>query len=99
MLARILIFLWLSPIILFALWIGCSTFDWHFGLAFMTREVHDAVFAVYREAFGLTRLQILDLLLKALWLDVALLGALVAWRRRGQIASVARRFARRSMHA
>ena len=99
MLARILIVLWLSPIVLFALWIGCSTFDWHLGLPFMTRAVHDAVFAVYLEAFGLTRVQILTLLQHALWFDVAVLGALVLWRRRDQVRAVSRRFASRSMHA
>ena len=99
MLARILIVLWLSPIVLFALWIGCSTFDWSLGLPFMTREVHDAVFAVYLEAFGLTRLQILTLLQHALWFDVAVLAAIVAWRRRAEVQAFARRFASRSRHA
>ena len=102
MLARILIILWLSPVVLFAVWIGCSTFDWSLGLPFMTREVHDAVFAAYAQVFGLKRVEMLNLLRDALWLDVGILAALVAWRRRAAIVAAAqslRRFASRSRHA
>lgn len=102
MLARLLIILWLSPIVLFAGWIGCSTFDWSFGLPFMTREAHDLIFAAYERTLGLTRMEILTLLTHALWFDVAILAALVAWRRRGEIGAALqplRRFASLSRQA
>ena len=101
--ARILIILWLSPIVLFALWIGLSTADISLGLPFMTREAHDAVFAVYSHVLGLSRTEILDMLMKALWFDVAILAALVAWRRWEQLRDfydvVSRSFERRSKQA
>ena len=102
-LARILIILWLSPIVLFALWIGLSTADISLGLPFMTREVHDLVFQGYQRVLGLSRIEILTMLQQALWLDVAILAALIAWRRRDQVAalyaSASRSFESRSRQA
>lgn len=79
--ARILIILWLSPIVLFSAWLGLSAMDWHLGLPFMTREVHDRVFEAYRLVLGYEREELLVILRNALLLDAALLSALIVWRR------------------
>ena len=104
--ARLLIILWLSPIVLFAAWLGLSALDWHLGLPFMTREVHDRVFEAYRLVLGYEREELLVLLRNVLLLDAAILAAIVAWRRWDRIAPYFQRlgverlrFTSRSRHA
>ena len=83
--ARILIVLWLSPIVLFAGWVFLSALDWHLGLAFMTRDVHDRVFDAYRMVLGYDRAELLILLRNALLLDAAILAAIAVYGRREQL--------------
>ena len=83
--ARVLIFLWLSPVVLFSAWISFSMLDWHFGLPFMTREAHDLVFNAYEAILGIERARIVALIRNALILDAVVLGLIVAWKRRTQI--------------
>ena len=83
--ARILVILWLSPLVLFAGWVFLSAMDWHLGLAFMTRDVHDRVFDAYRMVLGYDRAALLALLRNALLLDAGVLAAIAVYGRRRQL--------------
>lgn len=82
---RFLVALWLSPIVLFAAWVSLSSLDWHMGFAFMTRDMHDRIFAAYAMVFGIEREAILGMIRNALLLDAAVLALIVAWQRRAPI--------------
>ena len=87
-LSNTLVFLWLSPIVLFAAWLSLSSLDLSFGLPFMTRSAHDLVFDAYRQILGIERDALMALIRNALILDAVLLAAIIAWQRRAQIKTV-----------
>ena len=79
--SRILVILWLSPTVLFASWLALSSLDWHLGLPFMTREVHDAVFRAYALVLGLEREAVWDLVENVFLFDAAVLATIALWQR------------------
>ena len=83
-----LVFLWLSPIVLFAAWLSLSSLDWSLGLPFMTRDAHDKVFLAYKVVLGIERDPLMALIRNALILDAGLLAAIIAWQRRLQIRAL-----------
>ena len=77
---RILIILWALPLALFWGWYGLSAHDLHFGSIYLSRELHDAVFAVYGETTGIAPGDIPPMLAGASILDSGVIAAIAAFR-------------------
>jgi hypothetical protein len=85
MLIRFVIFFWALPLGLFWGWYFLSLNDINFGFLFLSRVLHDAVFRIYGDLLGIDPAIIPGMLVKACILDSALIGAILAWRRRRSI--------------
>lgn len=79
--------LWAGPLVLLATWYGLSYNDMHFGFFMLTRETHDLVFEVYGAMLGIPPEDIPPLVARALVLDTGIVLAILAFRRRRQIAA------------
>jgi Family of unknown function (DUF6105) len=83
---RYVIILWVAPLLLFWGWFGLSFYDINFGYVILSRQLHDLVFKLYGEILGIDPDTIPLLLVRACIFDAFLLGAILAFRRRRQIA-------------
>lgn len=79
---RYVLFFWAMPLGLFWGWYVLSFYDINFGYLFLSRVLHDAVFDVYGKLLGVEPDSVPGLLVKACVFDTALIGAILAWRRR-----------------
>lgn len=84
---RYLLIFWALPMTVFWGWFGLSWSDTNFGFLFLSRQVHDVVFAIYGHILGMEPATIPWLLAKACILDTAIIFAIFAYRRRKQIAA------------
>lgn len=66
-------------------WIGLSYHDINLGTQFFSRDMHDLVFSIYAHVLGMEQHQILPLLARACIVDVGIVLAIFAFRRRKQI--------------
>lgn len=79
--------LWAVPMSLFWGWYLLSSNDMNFGFLFLSREVHDFAFGIYGSLLGLDPAEIPGLAARACALDTLLIGAILTFRRRHQIAA------------
>lgn len=84
---RIIIALWAFPLLVFWGWYFLSFYDMNFGFLMLTRQVHDFVFQLYGEILGIDPATIPPMLAKACVFDSLILAAILAFRRRKQIAA------------
>lgn len=78
---------WAGPIILLGTWYGLSYYDMNFGFFMLTRQTHDLVFQIYGNVLGLPPEVLPGLVARAIVVDSLLLFAIIAFRRRRQIAA------------
>ncbi|MEQ1939289.1 DUF6105 family protein [Mesorhizobium sp. CN5-321] len=83
---RTLLALWVAPLVLFWGWYFLSLNDMNFGYVMLSRPLHDLVFQLYGEMLGIDPAIIPGMVAKACVFDSFLVAAIVAWRRRRQIA-------------
>lgn len=82
---RYLFWLWFMPLSLFWGWFGLSYYDMNFGTVFLSRELHDLVFAIYGHLLDIDPATIPGLFLRACIFDSFLIFGIVAFRKRRQI--------------
>lgn len=82
---RYVLFFWALPLGLFWGWYFLSFHDINFGYLFLSRVLHDAVFQIYGNMLGIDPERIPGMLVKACVMDTALIGGILAWRRRKPI--------------
>ncbi len=79
--------LWACPVILLTSWYGLSYYDMSFGIFMLTRQAHDLVFAVYGHVLGIPPETIPPLVARAIAFDSLIVFAIIAYRKRRQIAA------------
>lgn len=79
--------LWATPVLLLSSWYGLSYYDMNFGVFMLTRQAHDLVFHIYGNVLGIPPETIPPLVARAIAVDSLIVLAIVAFRRRRQIAS------------
>ena len=84
---RYFLIFWAMPLGLFWGWYFLSLNDMHFGTIYLSRVLHDAVFELYGKLAGMDPASIPGLIAKACIVDTALIGAILAYRRRSRIAA------------
>jgi len=83
---RALVIFWAAPLGFFWSWYFLSLNDLSFGTLFFSRRLHDLVFAVYGEMLGVSPAELPGMTARACVLDSVIVLALVAFRRRRQLA-------------
>lgn len=78
---------WAGPIALLGSWYGLSYYDMNFGIFMLTRDAHDLVFRIYGHILGIPPEDLPPLVMRAIVFDSFLVFALLAFRRRRQIAA------------
>ncbi len=79
--------LWAAPIALLGSWYGLSYYDMNFGIFMLTRNAHDLVFRVYGHVLGMPPETIPPLVARAIAVDSLFVFAIIAFRKRRQIAA------------
>ena len=92
---RYILLFWALPMGIFWGWYYLSYYDIHFGYAFFSRQVHDLAFQIYGHILGIAPETIPPLVARACALDTALIFAILAFRRRREIAAWAGRMRER----
>ncbi len=77
---RILIILWAFPLIFFWGWYGLSYYDVNFGTVFISRHVHNVIFALYGQILGMPASEVPFALVKIFAFDSLFVFAFAAWR-------------------
>lgn|GEM_PF-261637 len=75
-----LLIFWAVPIVFLFSWYGLSYYDINFGYLFLSRDLHDLVFAIYGEMLGVAPEAVPGLVFKAIVVDTILVFGLV-WLR------------------
>lgn len=83
---RLLLILWALPLALFWGWYFLSLHDINFGYAILSRQMHDLLFQLYGQILGIDPATIPAMVAKACVVDTLLLLAILAFRRRKQLA-------------
>lgn len=83
--------LWAGPVLLLASWYGLSYYDMSFGFFMLTRQTHDLVFQIYGQVLGIPPETIPPLVARAIVVDSLIVFAIIAFRKRKQIAAWWRR--------
>lgn len=83
--------LWAGPVLLLTSWYGLSYYDLSFGFYMLTRHSHDLVFQVYGNILGIPPETIPPLVARAMVVDSLIVFAIIAFRKRRQIAAWWRR--------
>jgi len=79
--------LWACPVILLTGWYGLSYYDMSFGIFMLTRQAHDLVFAIYGNVLGIPPETIPPLVARAIAFDSLVVFAIIAYRKRREIAA------------
>ncbi|MFB9951034.1 DUF6105 family protein [Rhizobium puerariae] len=79
--------LWAGPVLLLTSWYGLSYYDMSFGFFMLTRHTHDLVFQIYGKILGIPPETIPPLVARAIAFDSLVVFAIVAFRKRRQIAA------------
>jgi uncharacterized protein DUF6105 len=82
---------WATPLVLFWGWYFLSLNDINFGSIYLSRRLHDLVFEIYGNVLGIDPKLIPAMIAHACIVDTAILVAIWAFRRRREIAALARR--------
>lgn len=77
---RYLLLLWFVPLAFFWSWYGLASNDINMGTIFFSRNVHDAVFAVYGNAIGVAPQELPAMIAGACAFDTLIVGAIAAFR-------------------
>ncbi|MEM7464413.1 MAG: DUF6105 family protein, partial [Pseudomonadota bacterium] len=77
---RYILILWFAPLALFWGWYGLSAYDINMGMVFFSRNLHDAVFAIYGDTLGVAPETIPPMIAGASIVDSAIIGAIAAFR-------------------
>ena len=77
---RYILILWAVPLALFWGWYALSVNDLNFGSIYLSRQLHDAVFAVYGQTLGVAPETIPPMLAWACIVDTGIIGAIAAFR-------------------
>ena len=77
---RYILLLWFAPLAFFWGWYGLSAYDINMGMVFFSRDLHDAVFAIYGNTLGVAPEKIPPMVAGASIVDSAILGAIAAFR-------------------
>jgi hypothetical protein len=89
---RYIIALWAGPLTLFWGWYFLSLNDVNFGTLILSRRVHDFVFRMYGGLLGIDPAEVPVFVARACVFDAFFLAALLAFRRRRQIAARIRKW-------
>ena len=81
---RFLLWVWFTPLVLFWTWYGLAVADT--GYVFFSRQMHDAVFAIYGNMLGVDPSVVPAWLAKACVADSVLVLGIFAFVRRRRIA-------------
>ncbi|WP_430240687.1 DUF6105 family protein [Neorhizobium sp. DAR64861/K0K2] len=84
---KLLLILWAGPVLLLGSWYGLSYYDMSFGFFMLTRQTHDLVFQVYGGVLGIPPETIPPLVARAIAFDSLVVFAIIAFRKRKQIAA------------
>lgn len=79
---RYLFWLWFVPLTLFWGWFGLSYYDMNFGFLFLSRDLHDLVFAIYGSILHVDPKTIPGMFLQACMFDTVLIFSIIAFRKR-----------------
>ena len=79
--------LWAGPVLLLSGWYGLSYYDMSFGFFMLTRQTHDLVFQIYGSVLGIPPETIPPLVARAIAFDSLIVFAIIAFRKRKQIAA------------
>jgi hypothetical protein len=79
--------LWAGPVLLLGSWYGLSYYDMSFGFFMLTRQTHELVFQVYGDILGIAPETIPPLVARAIAFDSLVVFAIIAFRKRKQIAA------------
>ncbi|MBP2533450.1 MULTISPECIES: DUF6105 family protein [Agrobacterium] len=79
--------LWAGPVALLGSWYWLSYYDMSFGFYMLTRQTHDLVFEIYGNILGLPPESLPPLVARAIALDSLIVFAILAFRKRKQIAA------------
>lgn len=82
---RYIFYFWFLPLSLLWGWFGLSYYDINFGTVFLSREMHDLVFAIYGSILNVEPATIVSLLVRACIIDTALIFGIYAFRKRREI--------------
>jgi Family of unknown function (DUF6105) len=82
---RYLLALWALPLGLFWGWYFLSLNDVNFGYLILSRRLHDLVFQLYGQMFGIDPGAIPPLVARACVVDTFILAGIIAFRRRRTI--------------
>lgn len=85
LLMRYILLFWALPMSLFWGWYFLSYHDMHFGMLFLTREVHDYAFGFYASILNIDPAIIPPLVARACVVDTGLIFAIYGWRKRREI--------------
>lgn len=80
------LFLWAGPVAFLAAWYWLSYYDLSFGIFMLTRQTHDLVFEIYGQILGIDPALLPMLVVRAVAVDSLIVMAILAFRRRKQIA-------------
>ncbi|CAN7265589.1 DUF6105 family protein [Neorhizobium sp. LjRoot104] len=82
-----LLILWAGPVLLLSSWYGLSYYDMSFGFFMLTRQTHDLVFQIYGNILGIPPETIPPLVARAIAFDSLVVFAIIAFRKRREIAA------------
>ena len=91
---RALAIFWAAPLGLFWSWYFLSLNDLSFGTLFFSRKLHDLVFAIYGQILGVSPDELPGMLARACLFDSLVVFAIIAFRRRRQLAGAFERLRR-----
>ena len=77
---RIILILWVLPLVFFWGWYGLSANDINFGSFFLTRDFHDRIFAVYGAILHMPPAEVPVKLAWAFFIDTLIILAIAAYR-------------------
>jgi hypothetical protein len=83
--------LWAGPVLLLGSWYGLSYYDMSGGFFMLTRQTHDLVFQIYGDVLGIPPETIPPLVARAIAFDSLVVFAIIAYRKRKEIAAWWRR--------
>ena len=79
--------IWAAPLVIFWGWYFLSLNDINFGSIYLSRQLHDLVFQLYGEMLGVAPGTVPWLIAEACAVDLLIVAAIWAFRRRAGIAA------------
>lgn len=82
---KIFLVIWALPVALFWGWYGLSYHNMHFGSVYLSRKLHDMVFAMLGDLTGADPVELPGIIANACAADGVMIVALLVWQRRRTI--------------